>query len=67
MHIEKLNPVPDHGYKYTVEVLGISEIYEGFLYGQSDPIEWWLPDCLGGCEFSDEFADKYPEIVESLE
>lgn len=24
---------------------------------------YWFPNCMGGCEFSEEFKKKYPEIV----
>lgn len=26
-------------------------------------IDYWVPGCLGPCEFSQSFKDKYPEIV----
>ena len=67
MLIEKYDPVPAHGYKYKVQVLGIPQLDEGFLFGQSDPLEWWVPECLGGCNFSDEFSEMYPEIVDLAE
>ncbi len=63
MQVEKYNPVPDHGYKYNIEAFSKTGGYEGFLYGQSEPLEWWHPECMGSCNFSAEFSAKYPEIV----
>lgn len=63
MLIEKYEPLPAHGYRYNVEILGKGSIYEGFLFGQSSPIEWWKPECLGGCVFTDEYKVKYPNVV----
>lgn len=36
----------------------------GFIYGsKSKGIDYWTPDCLDKCEFTDEYKKKYPEVV----
>lgn len=30
-------------------------------------VDWWFPDCMGPCPFSDEFRAAYPEIVAIVE
>ena len=66
--IEKLQGADDEGdFKYDVQTLDRYGHYGGFLYGGGDDLEWWLPDCLDGCEFTEDFEKKYPEIVESYQ
>lgn len=37
----------------------------GFIYGsKTKGIDYWVPDCLNKCEFSDEYKAKYPEVVD---
>lgn len=67
IHIEKFDPLPAHGYKYNVTAISKTGVNTGFLYGQSDPLEWWLPECMNGCNLSDEFVAKYPEIAAKTE
>lgn len=62
--ITKHDPLPDHGYRYEVDAIGEGGLYTAFLFGSSDPLEWWIPDCLDGCTFSESFSEAYPEIVE---
>ena len=64
MNITKYAPTPDHGYKYEVDNIGAAGIHNAFLFGMSDPLEWWIPECLDGCEFSETFSNNYPEIIE---
>jgi len=64
--IEKKDP-PVAGYKYSVNYINKGGSNGGLLYGQSTPLEWWLPECLNGCNFSDSFKENYPEIVDQLE
>lgn len=54
------------GYKYKVNYINEDASSGGFLYGTTTPLEWWLPECLGGCNFSDSFKAKYTEIVAKL-
>ena len=36
----------------------------GFIYGsKSKGIDYWTPDCLDKCEFTDDYKTKYPEVV----
>lgn len=43
--------------------------YSDFLFGDKNQTiqRWWLPDCLGDCNFSNTFKGKYPEIVSEVE
>lgn len=37
---------------------------EGFLISKNaGHIDWWRPECINGCVFSDAFKAKYPETV----
>ncbi len=66
--IEKLQGADDEDdFKYDIQTLDRYGHYGGFLYGEGDEPEWWLPDCLDGCEFTEEFEDKYPEIVDEYQ
>lgn len=63
--IEKIEGADNEGdFKFDVQILNKNGSYGGFLYGEGDRLEWWLPDCLDGCTFTDEFQEKYPELVE---
>lgn len=61
MWIEKSS---DGTYRYGVDTAHKGGTNQGFLYGKDSPLEWWKPTCLGGCEFSDEYKQKYPKVVE---
>jgi hypothetical protein len=63
--IEKPTPAIA-GYKYKVTYIAEGGVSGGFLFGTSTPLEWWLPECLGGCSFSADFKAKYPEIVAKM-
>ena len=40
----------------------------GFIYGSKKKgIDWWTPDCLDKCEFSEEYKTKYPEVIKKYE
>jgi len=63
--IVKLSSADDEGdFRFDIQTLDKNGNYGGFLYGEGKKLEWWLPDCLDGCEFSKEFEEKYPEIIE---
>jgi hypothetical protein len=63
--VEKPTPaIP--GYRYKVTYINEGGGNGGFLYGTTTPLEWWLPECYGGCSFSADFKAKYPEIVEKM-
>lgn len=39
--------------------------HEGFLFGKREQeYDYWKPDCMGECEFTDEYKAKYPEVVQ---
>ncbi|MBI5357914.1 FlxA-like family protein [Candidatus Saccharibacteria bacterium] len=40
----------------------------GFIYGsKTKPLDYWVPDCLDTCQFTDEYKAKYPEVVAKYE
>ena len=66
LEIEK-SSLQNAGYKYKVSYINKGGSKGGLLFGLNTPLEWWLPECLNGCSFSDSFKEKYPEIVEQLD
>lgn len=51
-------------YMYNINAI-YEEGYGGWLERKvGEPIDWWVPDCLDECQFSEEFSAKYPEIIE---
>jgi hypothetical protein len=61
--------VPDvAGYPYKAEAIFATGITAGFLIGvQGGLVDWWLPECMYSCGFSDAFRGAYPEIVGTME
>ncbi len=56
------------GFPYSVSAVFANGGTSGFLVsGSGGDIDWWLPDCMGPCPFTQSFKDKYPEIVSQLE
>ena len=64
-----LEIVPDvPGYPYKAEAIFEGGITSGFLIGvQGGLVDWWLPECMTSCGFSDSFRTTYPEIVGTME
>jgi len=63
--IVKLGSADNEGdFRFDIQTLDRYGNYGGFLYGEGDKLEWWLPDCLDGCDFTEKFEQKYPEIIE---
>jgi hypothetical protein len=54
--------IPD--YRYDIQAISEEETYAGFLYGEETIEEWWIPECMGSCDFSKDFEEEFPEIVE---
>ncbi len=52
--------------EYSVNVIYVDGSYEAFLTGGENGIKW-VPECMSGCNFSDTFRDKYPDIVRQAE
>ena len=51
-------------YSYEIDVIMATGVNSGFLYGTpGQKLEYYLPTCMGPCPFTDEFKEKYPEIV----
>lgn len=60
IHIE----VPENtGEQYAVTAIFANGGTISFIFGQKgESFDYWKPDCMGECQFSDEFKEKYPEI-----
>jgi len=56
------------GYPYGADAIFEGGVTNGFLISNnSAPVDWWYPDCLGPCPFSDAFRAAYPEIIAIVE
>lgn len=54
----------DESAKYSYMAINKNGGYESsVLTKKNDQFEYWVPDCMGPCEFSQSFKGKYPEIV----
>lgn len=53
------------GEQYDVVAIFKEGAIESFLFGKfKQDFDWWKPDCMGGCTFSDAYRTKYPQVVE---
>jgi len=60
----ELVKMQDPKYMYNISVI-YEEGYGGWLERKvGEPIDYWVPDCMDECEFSEEFQKKYPKVVE---
>lgn len=51
--------------KYLVSYIREDGVNGGFLFGsKKSGIDYWIPECLDTCQFSDEFKKNFPEVVE---
>ncbi len=51
-------------YPYMADAVFKNGGNEGFLISKNNGhIDWYVPACLNGCVFSENFKAKYPEIV----
>lgn len=51
-------------YPYLADAIFKNGGNEGFVIGKTNGhINWYVPECMGGCQFSEEFSLTYPEIV----
>lgn len=51
-------------YQYMADAIFVGGANEGFLIQKTNGhIDWWLPECLNGCNLSAGFKIKYPEIA----
>lgn len=54
----------DTGEQYEVTAVHKDGSYLGFLFGARDEeYDWWAPECMDPCEFSDAYKEKYPDVV----
>lgn len=52
-------------YLYTVKAISKDGIYHGFLHGtRGEALDYYVPECMGACPFSDEYKQKYPHVVQ---
>lgn len=50
-------------YPYLAKYVFKDAVNGGFVITKTDGnIDWWIPECMGPCPFSDSFRNKYPEI-----
>ena len=61
MNIQKYD---GEDYQYQVDAIQKGGVNAGFLYGEKGKdLNYYQPTCMGPCPFTDEFKEKYPEIV----
>lgn len=60
-----ISPSKTAGYLYEIYAISKTGGYESFLWGTPDqPLEYWVPGCMGPCKISAKFAKKYPYIAQ---
>lgn len=52
--------------QYPYSLIGINK--DGSFHGEAimqdgGKLSWWTPTCMGPCDYSEEFKQKYPQIV----
>ena len=53
---------------YSAQAIFEGGVNAGQLICETDGlVDWWFPDCMEPCPFSDEFRATYPEIVAIVE
>lgn len=53
-------------YPYLADAITKKGVNEGFVIEKADGhIKWWVPECMNGCNFSDSFKAKYPEVIKA--
>lgn len=62
--VEKLSQEDNDIFQYDIQAVSKDGVYSGFLFGEDEPLELWIPDCMDGCEFSDDFKKDFPKTVE---
>jgi len=57
--------VPENaGEQYSVVAVHKDGGYQGFLFGKrGEDYDYWKPECMEECKYTDKFKEKYPEIV----
>jgi hypothetical protein len=61
------NPEEIADYRYDIQAISQNETYAGFLYGEDTIEDWWIPSCMGGCEFSEQFQREFSAVVEKYQ
>jgi len=52
------------GESYSVTAVHKNGGNAGFLFGKrGEDFDFWKPECMEGCEYSEKFKKKYPEII----
>lgn len=51
-------------YPYNLSgIMSNSATHNEALMQDSGVLSWWVPTCMGPCDYSEEFKQKYPQIV----
>ena len=55
----------DAGESYLIHNVTSDGNAGGFLFGtRGSNYNYWTPGCFFECEFTDEYSQKYPEVIE---
>lgn len=55
-------------FPYLFNAIYESGGYSGFVIEKKNgQISWWFPECMNGCNLSQNFKTKYPEIAKIVE
>ena len=58
----------EEDYNFTVNAILSDGIYNGFLWGtKGEEVQWWVPECMDDCNFSLEFKENYPKVIEAYQ
>lgn len=56
------------GAEFIYDAIYDDGVNEGALYGKrGEPLDWWTPQCIDECEFSDEFRENFPDVIDAYE
>lgn len=56
------------GDDYIYSAIYDDGVSEGALYGKrGETLDWWVPACLDECDFTDEFKDNFPDVIDAYE
>lgn len=56
------------GFPYVLDSLSQDGIKQGSVISRTDGhLDWWFPECQMGCQLSDAFKAKYPEIAKKVQ
>ena len=54
-------------YPYVLDSLSKNGVTQGGLISKTNGhLDWWFPECLNGCNLSDAYKTKYPEVAKQV-